>query len=123
MFKDARGWRLFAGLSGCVAVAMGAIGAHVASDFAAAALVERASQYALIHALALLYVSNMSGTLARAARWLFLIGTLLFCGALYFKGLTGWPYASKPAPMGGVSFMLGWLALALSGLQANRTRK
>ena len=117
MAQQARnGWIAFAGLSGFVAVAMGAVGAHLAADAYLAGLVEKASYYQLIHAAVILVLAK-AGPRFRFARWLFVIGTLLFCGALYLKGMTGWNYASKPAPTGGVSFMLGWLALLWAGLR------
>ena len=117
MTRGLTGWRMFAGFNGCVAVAMGAAGAHIAADVQAGALIERAAHYALIHSLVLLYLSGLTGAFARAARWLILAGIILFCGSLYLKGLTGWQYATRPAPFGGTSLMLGWLMLAFSGLR------
>ena len=116
MAQERNGWIVFAGLSGFMAVAMGAVGAHLASDAYLAGLVEKASTYQLVHA-GLLLILAKAGPRFRFTRWLFVIGMLLFCGALYLKGMTGWNYASKPAPTGGVSFMLGWLALAWAGLR------
>jgi uncharacterized membrane protein YgdD (TMEM256/DUF423 family) len=78
-----------------------------------ATLVETASLYELIHAAVLLWLCDAPGRYARAARWLFLIGTLLFCGTLYLKALMGWEAVVRLAPIGGVSFMLGWLLIAL----------
>jgi len=104
-----RGWVMVAGLSGFIAIAMGAVGAHLSADDYSSALVEKAALYQLIHAGILLYLSEKPHY--RLTRWLFLAGIVLFCGALYLKALTGWPLASRPAPTGGVSFMLGWLAL------------
>jgi uncharacterized membrane protein YgdD (TMEM256/DUF423 family) len=108
-----RQWGIVAGLSGFIAIVMGALGAHAVADAHLAALVETASLYQLIHALALLWLSGQPGKFLRAARWLFLIGTLLFCGTLYLKVLAGWDGAVRLAPFGGMSFMAGWLAIAL----------
>jgi uncharacterized membrane protein YgdD (TMEM256/DUF423 family) len=110
---DERNWGVVAGLSGFIAVVMGAVGAHAVADARVAALVETASLYQLIHAVALLWLSGARGKYVPAARWLFLIGTVLFCGALYLKATTGWDTVVRLAPFGGVSFMLGWLVIAL----------
>jgi uncharacterized membrane protein YgdD (TMEM256/DUF423 family) len=106
-------WGVVAGLSGFLAIATGAVGAHAVVDVHLAALVETASLYELIHAVAILWLGGARGKYLPAARWLFLAGTVLFCGTLYLKAIAGWDGAVRLAPFGGVSFMLGWLVIAL----------
>ena len=113
MQRDQDRWGIVAGVSGFVAVVMGAVGAHAVGDAHLAALVETASFYQMIHAGVLLWLSGVRGNYALAARWLFLIATLLFCGTLYLKALLGWDSAVRLAPFGGVCFMLGWLLIAV----------
>jgi uncharacterized membrane protein YgdD (TMEM256/DUF423 family) len=113
MPRDQDRWRVVAGISGFVAVVMGAVGTHAVADTHLAALVETASLYELIHAGVLLWLSGVGGNYALAARWLLLIATLLFCGTLYLKALLGWDSAVRLAPFGGVCFMLGWLLIAV----------
>jgi uncharacterized membrane protein YgdD (TMEM256/DUF423 family) len=108
-----RKWGIVAGLSGFIAIVMGAAGAHAVTDAHLAALVETASLYELIHAIAILWLSGAHGKYLPAARWLFLIATVLFCGTLYLKAIAGWDGLVRLAPIGGVSFMLGWLVIAL----------
>lgn len=116
-----RPWILLAGLSGVMAVGLGAYGAHgLAGDSYLQALAERASQYQLLHALALLAADRLAAEgrrLAHGAALLFLAGTVLFCGSLYVKAVGG---MALPVPMvtpaGGIAFMMGWLVLALAGL-------
>lgn len=116
-----RPWVILAGLSGVAAVALGAYAAHgLAGDPAAQALAERAALYHLFHTLALLAADRLAADrrrLAHGAALLFALGIALFSGSLYFRALTGQPL---PVPMltpaGGMAFMAGWLALALSGL-------
>jgi uncharacterized membrane protein YgdD (TMEM256/DUF423 family) len=110
---EQRKWGVVAGFNGFVAVVMGAVGAHAVADVHLATLVESASLYELIHAVALLWLCGQRGKFAPAARWFFLIGTVLFCGALYLKAMTGWDAIVRLAPFGGVSFMVGWLLIAL----------
>jgi len=112
------GWGIAAGISGFLALVMGAAGAHAVADPHAAALVGQASLYQLIHAGALLWLGGARGRCATLARWLFLAGTVLFCGTIYLKELAGWESAVRLAPVGGTSLMLGWLLIALAhGIQ------
>lgn len=113
--------RLFlfcAGLAGAAGVALGAYAAHGLQG-GAQELVEKASRFMLLHALALLGVALLQRPGARwvaAAGGLFIAGILLFCGALLGLGLFSWPVAYV-TPFGGTSFILGWLALAISALR------
>jgi|AGTN01.1.fsa_nt_gi Uncharacterized small membrane protein len=122
-----RVWILLAGLNGMVAVGMGAYAAHgFTADPYAQALAERASQYQLLHALALLAADRLAADgrrVAHGAALLFLAGLVLFCGSLYLKALTGGPLAVPlVTPAGGIAFMAGWLALALSAFGFGRRR-
>ena len=110
MTPHTKTWRIIAGLSGFIAVVMGAVGAHAIADAHLSALAEKASLYQLLHSLLLLWLLDQPEL--RLARWLVLAGLILFCGSLYLKALTGWPNASYFAPMGGMSFMGAWLFIA-----------
>jgi uncharacterized membrane protein YgdD (TMEM256/DUF423 family) len=114
--SSSRPWQLIAGLSGAVGVIASALGAHAVPDPASAKLVETASYYQLIHAGVLLWLASSPRRGLISARWLFLIGTLLFSGALYLKAFAVWPGAVVLAPWGGTSFILGWLVLAADAL-------
>ncbi|MBC7952942.1 MAG: DUF423 domain-containing protein [Rhodospirillaceae bacterium] len=114
-----RPWVLLAGLSGMTAVGMGAYAAHgLAGDVFMQALAERASHYQLVHALALLAADRLIADgrrMAHGAAGLFVIGTMLFCGSLYYKAISGGPFpVPMVTPAGGITFMVGWLVLALA---------
>src|SRR5258708_14777496 len=98
--RSDRVWQAAAGPSGCVAVIAGAVAAHAVADDRLAKLAETASYYQLIHAAVLLGLAAGQGVWLRGARWLFVAGTLLFCGTLYFQafGLSG--AAAPVAPAG-----------------------
>jgi uncharacterized membrane protein YgdD (TMEM256/DUF423 family) len=113
LLADQRIWGVIAGLSGFAAIVMGAVGAHAVADPHGAALVETASIYELVHAVVILWLRGARGKYATLARWALLIGTVLFCGTIYLKAIAGWDAAVRLAPLGGVSFMLGWLLIAL----------
>ena len=111
---DKKFWQCAAGINGFIAVVMGAIAAHAIADPHMAAMAEKASLYQLIHAVLLLWLADRKGRFSGFARHLFLVGIILFCGTLYIKALTGWALITKLAPTGGMSFMAGWLMIAIA---------
>jgi uncharacterized membrane protein YgdD (TMEM256/DUF423 family) len=108
-------------LSGAIGVAAGAFGAHALRarlEPRQLEVFETAARYQMYHALALVAVawaaSRWPGPLATAAGWCFVAGTLLFSGSLYAMTFTGVRALGAITPIGGVAFMLGWVALALA---------
>jgi uncharacterized membrane protein YgdD (TMEM256/DUF423 family) len=119
--------RLFitvAALSGFVAVAAGAFGAHALRERLSAGSLDTfqtGAQYEMYHALALLAVGVLLGRFSidgspwlTAAGWLFIAGTLLFSGSLYLLALTDVRWLGAITPLGGLAFLGGWLALGIS---------
>jgi len=107
-------------VSGLVAVAAGAFGAHalrarLAPDQLAA--FETAARYQMYHALALLLVAwavtRWAAPPVRAAGWLFVAGTVVFSGSLYALALSGTRAFGAVTPVGGLCFLAGWASLAL----------
>lgn len=121
---------VLAGLSGAAAVACGAYASHglpAVRDARAVELWRMASQYQLTHAAALLGVAVLrrqggGGLLTALAGGAFALGCLLFPGALYLLGWFGPIALGAVAPVGGVSFILGWLLLAAAGLRGDGLR-
>lgn len=106
-------------ISGGLAVAAGAFGAHALKARLPADLLavwQTGAQYQLAHALALVAVGLLAGrapgAATAAAGWLFLAGTALFSGSLYALALTGVRALGAVTPLGGVAFLGGWAALA-----------
>jgi uncharacterized membrane protein YgdD (TMEM256/DUF423 family) len=121
---------------GLTGVLLGAFGAHAIRSKIPPeriASFETGVRYQLWHALALYAVvfvgslrfvspsSSSEFTLiedsmqwpAVAAGWLFVAGIVLFSGSLYAVSLSGRGRWGAVTPIGGVCFVLGWLALAL----------
>jgi uncharacterized membrane protein YgdD (TMEM256/DUF423 family) len=99
-------------------VILGALSAHASKGAAhadAQRLMQTAVLYQLVHGLGLLVI----GTLARnaASMWLvaagvlLVLGVLFFCGSLWYLALAG-RSLGPIAPLGGLCFIAGWLALA-----------
>jgi uncharacterized membrane protein YgdD (TMEM256/DUF423 family) len=112
-------------LSGAAAVALGAFGAHALKARLAPELLavyHTAVQYHFWHALALIGVAlawpHVPGEVwLRAAGWLFVAGLLLFCGSLYALAFGAPARTGMLTPVGGLCFILAWLALAGAALR------
>ena len=115
------------GIAGCLAVALGAFGAHALRGMLAALpdgdarlkVWETAAHYHLVHAIAVAIAAYAAGraaspALASYAGYCFLAGILLFSGSLYAMGLTGVRALGAITPFGGLSFIAGWALLAVT---------
>lgn len=110
-------------LSGCLAVGAGAFGAHALRDRLSTDMLsvfQTGVSYQMYHALALLAVGVLLGRFSidgsawlTASGWLFVLGTLLFSGSLYSLSLSGITWLGAITPLGGLAFLVGWLALAV----------
>jgi uncharacterized membrane protein YgdD (TMEM256/DUF423 family) len=110
-----------AGVSLLIATIAGAVGSHALPHTGEQALrsFETAVQFQFFHglgviAVALVGVVGRAGRLRAVAAWLMLVGTVLFCGSIYARALGAEPDIVAVAPYGGVSFMIAWLAFAVS---------
>jgi uncharacterized membrane protein YgdD (TMEM256/DUF423 family) len=107
-------WINTAGISGFIAVACGAFGAHWLKTRLTPELLgvwQTGVLYHLIHALALLALALYGKQSGRNISWgagCFLTGTILFSGSLYALALTGVRGLGAITPLGGVCFLLGW---------------
>ena len=104
---------------GALAVVLGAFGAHTLKDLLArnntAAIWEKAVFYHFIHAVMLFVVAGR--TPAQTGPWLcFLFGIVLFSGSLYVMALTNLRWLGAITPFGGISFIIGWVWLAVCPL-------
>src|SRR3954451_6719256 len=117
-------WLAVAALNGGIAVATGAYASHGLSDPRMIELFRIAGQYQMWHALALAGVAVLARLevvaaprLLGVAGWMFLAGIVLFCGSLYLLAIQGPSPLGAVAPVGGISFMAGWVALAAVGVR------
>lgn len=105
-----KGIGILAALSGALAVAAGAFGAHAAEGQAQAWL-QTGGQYQLVHAVAAL-VAVQRG--ARMPAGLFVAGSAIFAGTLYAMALGAPRWLGAITPIGGSALILGWLWLGWS---------
>jgi uncharacterized membrane protein YgdD (TMEM256/DUF423 family) len=114
-----RGFFSIGALSASVAVGLGAFGAHALRHRLSSEMLtifEVGVRYQMYHALGLLAVAwalgRWPGSMVRAAGWCFVAATVIFSGSLYLLSLTGRRWLGAVAPLGGLGFIVGWLALA-----------
>lgn len=113
-----------AAISGALAVALGAFGAHGLKphlDAYQLAIYEKGVQYQFYHTLALLAAGMLEAQKGTSkwldyAGWLFLGGILCFSGSLYLLACRDMlpfsvAWAGPVTPLGGVAFIAGWLTL------------
>ena len=123
-------WLAGSGVSGFLAVALGAFGAHGLqarlADAADAAKRlswwQTAAHYHLMHALALAVVAFTyeRAAQARYAGAAFVLGTLLFSGSLYAMALGAPRALGALTPLGGAAYLVGWGVLAYCGFSLRR---
>ena len=111
-------------LSGAIAVAAGAFGAHALRARLEPRMLdvfETAARYQMYHALALFAVAwattRWPGSLTTAAGWLFVAGTLIFSGSLYAMTFTGIRALGAITPIGGGCFIAGWGCVAMAAMR------
>jgi uncharacterized membrane protein YgdD (TMEM256/DUF423 family) len=112
---------LLGAITGGLAVAIGAFGAHALKPFLIEAgresTFELAVRYQFYHALALLAVGIVMGeSPSKALQYgslFFFLGIVLFSGSLYVLCFTGYTMLGAVTPFGGVFFILGWVLLGV----------
>jgi len=119
---------ILAGVLGASAVGLGAWAAHgleASHGRRAVELVDTAVRYQLVHALAaciaVILSSPRNSRWLTISAWLFVMGAVLFCGALHLLAFGAPRWLGMVAPFGGLALIAGWLSLALAGWQARRS--
>ena len=119
-------WFAVGAIAGAVGVTLGAFGAHALKSRVTEDLItvfEIGVRYQMYHALALFAVAwaagRWPGSWINASGWLFTLGILVFSGSLYLMTLSGARWLGAITPVGGLCFILGWIALAMTALRGS----
>jgi len=117
-------WIKLGGILGGLSVMFGAFGAHSLKERLtekSLATFQTGVQYQFMHSIALILVGLLSLHFADEYKkkierpgWFFLAGIILFSGSLYSLALGGPRWLGPVTPLGGLSFMIGWVLLAFS---------
>jgi Uncharacterized small membrane protein len=100
---------VLAALLGLACVGFGAFGAHGVTDPKAQEWLRTGALYGFVHVLAVFATAQFGSRLAPP---LFLAGVVVFSGSLFAMGLGAPRILGAITPIGGVSFMAGWAAVA-----------
>jgi uncharacterized membrane protein YgdD (TMEM256/DUF423 family) len=129
---------LFAGISGALAVALGAMAAHMLKSKAEAGLItmndlqafETAAKYQMYHSVVLLLLAlfseRLNAKLIKKSAFCFMSGIVLFSGSLYLLstssllGITNLKWLGPVTPIGGLFLISGWLLLAFSAAEKEK---
>lgn len=125
---------VIAAIIAALSVALGAFAAHGLQQHLSAYsldIFKTAVHYQFMHALALfglgvwLHLLGQSKgasvpTALRVAGAAWLLGIVLFSGSLYGLSLTQWRWLGPITPLGGLSFIVGWISLAIGSWQARK---
>ena len=111
-----------ASILGALTIAIGAFGAHGLKqlvDAEAIASFETGVRYQMFHVIVLLvigFAGPISATTKKWVFWFFIFGIILFSGSIYLLALKDIlsfdvEFLGPITPLGGISFITGWLRL------------
>ena len=114
-------------ISGALAVIFGAFGAHLLKQMITPEMLEvykTGVDYQFYHTFALLTVGILMhlapSKILQWSGYLFIGGIVIFSGFLYLLSLTGIKVLGAIVPIGGVSFIAGWICLLAHILKAKK---
>jgi len=118
------------GLLGALGVGLGAFGAHGLQPLLSESQLttyKTGVHYQMLHVGVLLAIALFSqlrsDKLLNRAFWAMTLGIFLFSGSLYLLstrdvlGITNWTWLGPITPLGGLSFIVGWLLILVYGLR------
>lgn len=128
----AKKWLITGFIFAALAIILGAFAAHSLKDFVETGKIdaqglqnfETGARYQMYHAFALIICGILAKLFGDArfikiAGILFVAGILLFAGSLYLLstrniiGMETWKWLGPLTPLGGLSFISGWVVLVL----------
>lgn len=118
-----------AAISGFLAVAFGAFGAHGLEsilDPSQLATYQTGVEYHFYHTLALFGVGILAqhhneASMLKLSGVMFALGIIIFSGSLYLLAVSGIRWLGAITPLGGLGFLVGWAALLRFAWQQKET--
>lgn len=109
---------------GGIAVAVGAFGAHMLRPRLSERMMEvfeTGVRYHMFHSLAIMVAGwaweQYERDMFRKGAWAFGVGVALFSGSLYGLAISEVRWLGAVTPLGGLSFLAGWVCLAVGFLR------
>jgi uncharacterized membrane protein YgdD (TMEM256/DUF423 family) len=119
--KENRTWLIISGISGFLAVALGAFSAHGLKNNLSLEMMEiykTGVLYHLVHSAVLLAISVYNNSRFFISAVFFLAGIILFSFSLYLYAITGITAFAIVTPFGGLSFLIGWLFVIIKAVKS-----
>lgn len=113
---------IITGLTGFSAVALGAFGAHILESRLSSDMMETYNTgilYHLVHSVVLLALVLSNFNLNKSF-WFIFSGIILFSFSLYTYSISGISILAMITPLGGISFLIGWVMIIYELLISNR---
>ncbi|HMS33434.1 MAG TPA: DUF423 domain-containing protein [Ignavibacteria bacterium] len=113
-------WIIISSIMGFLGVATGAFGAHILKSQLSAEMLEifkTGVLYQLIHSAVMLSVALSGIQKYLRSEVFFLAGVILFSFSLYLYSATGIKFFAMITPVGGISFLTGWIMLILKAIK------
>jgi uncharacterized membrane protein YgdD (TMEM256/DUF423 family) len=118
--KDNKFWLIISGISGFLAVALGAFGAHGFKNALPPEMMDAYKTgvlYHLIHSAVLLVISLKNDSRFYTSAFFFLTGIILFSFSLYLYAISGITAFAIITPFGGISLLIGWLFIIIGAVR------
>lgn len=117
-------WITIGAIFGFIAVAIGAFGAHRLKTIISPEMLEifkTGILYHLIHAVIITAIGFYSNPKFFKSALFLSIGIILFSFSLYIYSITGIKTFAMITPLGGISFLIGWLLMIIASVKKNNT--
>lgn len=118
--NDRKIWIIISAVSGFTAVAIGAFGAHGLREKLSTEMLEiykTGVLYQLIHSVVLFVLSINTILKSKLPAIFFLSGIILFSFTLYIYATSGIRFFAMITPLGGLSFLIGWLFIIYEAIK------
>jgi uncharacterized membrane protein YgdD (TMEM256/DUF423 family) len=119
--KKNNNWMIIGGIFGFLGVAIGAFGAHGLKNYLTPEMLETYHTgvlYQLIHSVVILAIGISGDEKYRIPAIFFTIGIILFSFSLYLYSITYTLAFAIITPVGGVSFLAGWLMIVIKAVMS-----
>lgn len=111
---------LISGISGFIGVSAGAFGSHILKEHLTPEMLDVFKTgvfYQLIHSAVILAISVSGKKNLFNSAVFFIIGIVLFSFSLYIYSISSVKSIAMITPIGGISFIIGWIMLIVQGLK------
>jgi len=124
--KNNKTWIIVGGITGFLGVALGAFGAHVLEPKLSPEMISiynKGILYHLIHSVVILSIALTGKDIFYECALFFTIGIVLFSFSLYLYSTTQMITFALITPLGGISFLVGWLLILIEGFKLKKEEK